>query len=90
MQSDVAYFLDEISISPGDWIIFEPNEKLQVVDGFGAGIKRRTEQLYVLNDSFREQIEQYCFNDLEVNMIRFFVYHDLEPENDNDDPYDLD
>ncbi len=90
MQSDVAYFLDEVSISPGDRITFEPNEKLQVVDGFGAGIKRRTEQLYVLNDSFREQIEQYCFNDLEVNMIRFFVYHDLEPENDNDDPYDLD
>ena len=23
-------------------------------------------------------------------MIRFFVYHDLEPENDNDDPYSLD
>ena len=23
-------------------ITFEPNEKLQVVDGFGAGIKRRT------------------------------------------------
>ena len=90
MQSDVTYFLDEVSISPGDRITFAPNEKLQTVDGFGAGIKRRTEQLYVLNDSFREQIEQYCFSDLEVNMIRFFVYHDLEPENDNNDPYDLD
>jgi O-glycosyl hydrolase len=90
MQSDVTYFLDEVSISPGDRITFEPNEKLQVVDGFGAGIKRRTEQLYVLNDSFREQIEEYCFEDLEVNMIRFFVYHDLEPENDNNDPYSLD
>ena len=43
-----------------------------------------------LNDSFRQQIEEYCFLDLEVNMIRFFVYHDLEPENDNDDPYTLD
>ena len=90
MQPDVTYFLDEVSISPGHRITFAPNEKLQTVDGFGAGIKRRTEQLYVLNDSFREQIEEYCFNDLEVNMIRFFVYHDLEPENDNDDPYDLD
>ena len=90
MQSDVAYFLDEVSISPGDRITFQPEEKHQTVDGFGAGIKRRTEDLYVLNDSFREQIEQYCFNDLEVNMIRFFVYHDLEPENDNDDPYSLD
>ena len=90
MQSDVSYFLDEVSISPGDRITFAPDEKFQTVDGFGAGIKRRTEQLYVLNDSFRQQIEEYCFNDLEVNMIRFFVYHDLEPENDNDDPYDLD
>ena len=52
MQSDVTYFLDEVSISPGDRITFAPNEKLQTVDGFGAGIKRRTEQLYVLNDSF--------------------------------------
>ena len=90
MQSDVTYILDEVSISPGDRITFQPEEKHQTVDGFGAGIKRRTEDLYVLNDSFREQIEQYCFNELEVNMIRFFVYHDLEPENDNDDPYDLD
>ena len=90
MQSDVTYFLDEVSISPGDRITFQPEEKHQTVDGFGAGIKRRTEDLYVLNDSFREQIEEYCFNDLEVNMIRFFVYHDLEPENDNDDPYSLD
>ncbi len=90
MQSDVTYFLDEVSISPGDRVVFNPAEKLQTVDGFGAGIKRRTEQLYVLNDQFREQIEQYCFSDLEVNMIRFFVYHDLEPENDNSDPYVLD
>ena len=90
MQSDVTYYLDEVSISPGDRITFSPSEKLQTVDGFGAGIKRRTEQLYVLNDAFREQIEAYCFTDLEVNMIRFFVYHDLEPENDNDDPYVLD
>jgi O-glycosyl hydrolase len=90
MQSDVTYFLDEVSISPGDRITFAPEEKNQTVDGFGAGIKRRTEHLYVLNDSFRQQIEEYCFEDLEVNMIRFFVYHDLEPENDNNDPYTLD
>jgi O-glycosyl hydrolase len=90
MQSDVTYFLDEVSISPGDRITFAPEEKNQTVDGFGAGIKRRTEHLYVLNDSFRQQIEEYCFEDLEVNMIRFFLYHDLEPENDNNDPYTLD
>lgn len=90
MQSGVSYYLDEVSISPGERIIFDTYDKLQTVDGFGAGIKRRTEDLYILNDSFREQVEQYCFGDLEVNMIRFFVYHDLEPENDNNDPYVLD
>jgi len=90
MQDGVTYFLDEVSVSPGKRILFDQEAKYQTVDGFGAGIKRRTEQLYSLNDSFRQQIEEYCFQDLEVNMIRFFVYHDLEPENDNDDPYSLD
>ena len=90
MQDGVTFFLDEVSISPGKRILFDQEEKYQSVDGFGAGIKRRTEQLYSLNDSFRQQIEEYCFQDLEVNMIRFFVYHDLEPENDNNDPYNLD
>ena len=37
----------------------------------------------------REQIEALAFEDLEVNMIRFFVYHDLEDPNDNSDPFDL-
>ena len=90
MQDGVTYFLDEVSVSPGKRILFDQEAKYQTVDGFGAGIKRRTEQLYSLNDAFRQQIEEYCFQDLEVNMIRFFVYHDLEPENDNDDPYSLD
>ena len=90
MQDGVTYFLDEVSVSPGKRILFDQEAKYQTVDGFGAGIKRRTEQLYSLNNSFRQQIEEYCFQDLEVNMIRFFVYHDLEPENDNDDPYTLD
>lgn len=90
MSSGVTYYLDEVSVSPGERVTFDPNNKFQTIDGFGAGIKRRTEQLYSLNDSFRQQIEEYCFQDLEVNMIRFFVYHDLEPENDNDDPFDLD
>ena len=92
----------EISISESKNItaVFEqPHNKqisfniattFQTVDGFGAGIKRRTEKLYALDDSLREQVEAYCFQDLEVNMIRFFVYWDLEPVNDNDDPNILD
>ena len=71
-------------------ITYNTATTFQTVDGFGAGIKRRTEKLYALDDSLREQIEAYCFKDLEVNMIRFFVYWDLEPENDNSDPNLLD
>lgn len=75
---------------PGNLVRMEPSEIYQTIEGFGAGIKRRTEHLYALNNSVREQIETYCFKDLEVNMIRFFVYHDLEPENDNVDSATID
>ena len=44
--------MDEVSVSPGKRILFDQEAKYQTVDGFGAGIKRRTEQLYSLNDSF--------------------------------------
>lgn len=74
----------------GNYIRLNPSVTFQTIEGFGAGIKRRTEDLYVLDPSLREQVEAYCFRDLEVNMIRFFVYHDLEPDNDNDDPFVLD
>ena len=48
------------------------------------------EDLYNLSDAMRQQIEAYCFQDLEVNMIRFFVYHDLEVPNDNSNAFNLD
>jgi len=90
LHAGVTYFLDEISVIPGNYISITPINTHQTIDGFGAGIKRRTENLYALDTNLRNQIEAYCFQDLEVNMIRFFVYHDLEPSNDNNDPYSLD
>lgn len=72
------------------YIRIDISTTFQTVEGFGAGIKRRTEDLYKLDNSLRQKIEAFCFQDLEVNMIRFFIYHDLEPENDNNDPYSLD
>jgi O-glycosyl hydrolase len=90
LQEGVTYFLDEVSVIPGNYVNLTPINAHQTIDGFGAGIKRRTEDLYELEDNLRDQIEAYCFQDLEVNMIRFFVYHDLEPSNDNNDPYLLD
>lgn len=90
MQAGVTYYLDEVSVVPGNYVSMTPPNSFQTIDGFGAGIKRRTEQLYALETSLRQEIEAFCFQDLEVNMIRFFVYHDLEPSNDNNDPYSLD
>lgn len=90
MQSGVTYYLDEVTVYQGDYVSLDLEASFQTVEGFGAGIKRRTEDLYNLSDAMRQQIEAYCFQDLEVNMIRFFVYHDLEVPNDNSNAFNLD
>ena len=89
MDAGVTYYLDEVEVVAGNTISFNPAFTYQSVDGFGAGIKRRTEHLYALEDSMREQIEIHAFQGLEPNMIRFFVYHDLEDPNDNNNPFYL-
>ena len=89
MDSGVTYYLDEVEVVIGNSITFNQSITYQTVDGFGAGIKRRTEHLYALDNSLRNQIENLAFSDLEANMIRFFVYHDLEDPNDNNNPFIL-
>ena len=89
MDSGVTYYLDEVEVVVGKTISLNEAITYQEVDGFGAGIKRRTEHLYDLGFSLRNQIETLAFQDLEVNMIRFFVYHDLEDPNDNNNPFNL-
>lgn len=89
MNDGVTYYLDEVEVVIGNKISFNEAISYQTVDGFGAGIKRRTEHLYALEDSMRQQIESYAFEHLEANMIRFFVYHDLEDPNDNNNPFYL-
>jgi O-glycosyl hydrolase len=89
MESGVTYYLDEVEVVIGNSITFNQSIAYQTVDGFGAGIKRRTEHLYALDNSLRNQIENLAFSDLEANMIRFFVYHDLEDPNDNNNPFIL-
>lgn len=89
MDSGVTYYLDEVEVVVGKTISLNEAITYQEVDGFGAGIKRRTEHLYDLDFSLRNQIETLAFQDLEVNMIRFFIYHDLEDPNDNNNPFNL-
>ena len=78
LQAGISYYLDEVSVVPGAYVAIDPTKTFQTVDGFGAGIKRRTEDLFALNTSKRTLVETAAFRDLEVNMIRFFVYHDLQ------------
>lgn len=94
-EFETTNYLDQGSIvditsTPEIDVSFDVSAKFQTVEGFGAGIKRGTKDLYSLDNITRNQIEKYCFQDLEVNMIRFFVYHTLEPVNDNLDPFLLD
>ncbi|MDG1760707.1 MAG: T9SS type A sorting domain-containing protein [Flavobacteriaceae bacterium] len=89
MEKNVTYFLDQVEVVTENSLTLNSAMRFQTVDGFGAGIKRRTESLYALDNAKREQIEALAFQDLEVNMIRFFVYHDLEDPNDNLDAFDL-
>ncbi len=89
LDSGVTYYLDEVEVVVGKTISLNEAITYQEVDGFGAGIKRRTEHLYDLDFSLRNQIETLAFQDLEVNMIRFFIYHDLEDPNDNNNPFNL-
>ena len=89
MSPGITYYLDQVDVVAGQTISLNPAMTYQTVDGFGSGIKRRTEHLYALEDTIREQIETYAFQDLEANMIRFFVYHDLEDPNDNNNAFVL-
>lgn len=89
MSPGITYYLDQVDVVAGQTISLNPAMTYQTVDGFGSGIKRRTEHLYALEDTMREQIETYAFQDLEANMIRFFVYHDLEDPNDNNNAFVL-
>ncbi|MGB2273670.1 MAG: T9SS type A sorting domain-containing protein, partial [Flavicella sp.] len=79
LQAGISYYLDEVSVVPGTYMAIDPMVTYQKVDGFGAGIKRRTEDLYTLNSDKRASVEAAAFRDLQVNMIRFFIYHDLQP-----------
>ena len=63
MDSGVTFYLDQVEVVRGNTISFLKDMTYQTVDGFGAGIKRRTEHLFALEDNMREQIETYAFQD---------------------------
>ncbi len=88
LTSNTTYLIDEVSVVVGSNILVDLSQTYQTVDGFGGGIKRRTEFLEDLPINVRNDVEHYAFKELHLNMIRFFIYHTIEISNDNDDPFD--
>ena len=87
LNANSTYYLDEINAMPGNAISININERFQTIQGFGGGIKRRTDYLNNLSQSKRDIVEDLIYKDLKINMLRFFIHHSIENnQNDNDDP----
>ena len=72
---------------PGNAISINVNERFQTIQGFGGGIKRRTDYLNDLSQTKRDIVEDLIYKNLKINMLRFFIHHSIENnQNDNDDP----
>ena len=90
LDFDSTYFIDQINAMPGIGISFDLNKQFQTIQGFGGGIKRRTEHLNDLPQHKIEIIENLIYKDLKINMLRFFIHHTIENnDNDNDDPFSI-
>ena len=87
LNANSTYFLDEVNAMPGKAISININERFQTIQGFGGGVKRRTDYLNDLSQTKRDIVEDLIYKDLEINMLRFFIHHSIENnQNDNDDP----
>ena len=87
LNANSTYYLDEINAMPGNAISINVNERFQTIQGFGGGIKRRTDNLNDLSQTKRDIVEDLIYKDLKINMLRFFIHHSIENnQNDNNDP----
>lgn len=87
LNANSTYYLDEINAMPGNAISININKRFQTIQGFGGGIKRRTDYLNDLSQTKRDVVEDLIYKDLKINMLRFFIHHTIENnQNDNDDP----
>jgi O-glycosyl hydrolase len=86
LNANSTYYLDEINAMPGNAISININERFQTIQGFGGGIKRRTDYLNNLSQTKRDIVEDLIYKDLKINMLRFFIHHSIENnQNDNND-----
>ena len=86
LNANSTYYLDEINAMPGKAISVNINQRFQTIQGFGGGIKRRTDYLDDLSQTKRDIVEDLIYKDLKINMLRFFIHHSIENnQNDNND-----
>jgi len=55
----------------------------QTIFGWGAGLRRGTEQFYASSPSLVSQVEDLCFNQLHINILRTICEPVIEPVKDS-------
>ena len=74
MQIQLTY-LDEINAMPGNAISININKRFQTIQGFGGGIKRRTDYLNDLSQTKRDVVEDLIYKDLKKHASVFYSSH---------------
>jgi O-glycosyl hydrolase len=71
-------------------VTIDTTTRHQVIFGWGAGLRRDTKTFYSASPATISTIEDLCFNQLHVNILRALCQSTMEPVNDNSDPFSLD
>ncbi|MCH1471570.1 MAG: hypothetical protein L7T85_03245 [Flavobacteriaceae bacterium] len=67
--------MDEINAMPGNAISININKRFQTIQGFGGGIKRRTDYLNDLSQTKRDVVEDLIYKDLKKHASVFYSSH---------------
>jgi len=71
-------------------VIIDTTIRHQTIFGWGAGLRRATKVFYDSPPALVSTVEDLCFNQLHVNILRALCQSTIEPVNDNSDPFSLD
>jgi O-glycosyl hydrolase len=71
-------------------VTIDTTARHQTIFGWGAGLRRDTKTFYAASPAVISTIEDLCFNQLHVNILRGLCQSTIEPVNDNSDPFSLD
>ena len=71
-------------------VTIDTTTKHQTIFGWGGGLRRGTKEFYSSTPAVISEVEDLCFNQLHVNILRALCESTIEPVNDNDNPFSLD